>query len=355
MRVLLTGADGYIGAVMGPYLMAAGHIVQGVDIGYYRGGWLYHDVRDRPAVVTKDIRDLTLDDVRGFDAVIHLAELSNDPLGAHNRDNTYDINLRGTLHLAYLARKAGVRRFVYASSCSVYGAGADSVRTEMSEVNPQTAYAECKVMAEEGLADITDETFVITCLRNATAFGASPRMRFDIVLNNLAGLAWTQGRIAMTSDGTPWRPLVHVLDICKAFALTLEAPEDRVRGQIFNVGADEQNYRVREIAEIVAAAFPGCTISFAEPGPDNRSYRVSFAKIRENLPGFACDWSAARGAAELRAVFAHVGMTRETFEAAAFTRLNALKSLVTTGQIDGGFHMRPPATVAASGRMEAAE
>lgn len=342
MRILLTGADGYIGAKMGPYLLSNGYDVRGVDIGYYRAGWLYNDAERRPETVTRDIRDLDLDDLRGFDAVVHLAELSNDPLGAHDRENTYDINFRGTVRLALLAKKARVRRFVYASSCSVYGKGNGSgaALDETAAVDPLTAYAECKVLSEQSLLDIADTDFTVTFLRNATAFGASPRMRFDIVLNNLAGLAWTRREIAMTSDGSPWRPLVHVLDICKAFAMTLKADPDCVQGQIYNVGANDQNYRVRDIAGIVAAEFRGCGLTFGAPGSDNRSYRVRFDKIHAALAGFACDYSAEYGAAELRTMFEYIGLTAEQFNAPSFTRLSALKQLLQSGQIDGKFHFK---------------
>jgi nucleoside-diphosphate-sugar epimerase len=337
MKVLVTGADGYIGSVMTPYLTARGHEVVGLDTGYYRAGWLFDDRQSRPKTLTRDIRDLTAEDLHGFDAVVHLAELSNDPLGAHNPEITYDINFRGSMNVATAAKAAGVERFVYASSCSIYGVGSDAARTESSAPNPQTAYAECKVRCEQGMAELADERFVPTFMRNATAFGASPRMRFDIVLNNLAGLAWTTKKIEMTSDGTPWRPLVHVLDICQSVDLTLRAPADRVRAEAFNVGDDAQNYRVREIAEIVAAAFPGCAISFGAPSADNRSYRVSFEKIQKHLPDFKCRWSAESGAMQLARVFSRIGMPAAVFNGAPFTRLMELKRLLDSGQLDDRF------------------
>jgi nucleoside-diphosphate-sugar epimerase len=338
MKVLVTGTDGYIGSVLAPYLVERGHEVVGLDTGFYRAGWLFDDRRDRPRTLTRDIREVRPEDLAGFDAVVHLAELSNDPLGAHNPEITYDINFRGSMNVAQAAKAAGVERFVYASSCSIYGVGSDAARTETSEPNPQTAYAECKVRCEQGMAALADERFVPTFMRNATAFGASPRMRFDIVLNNLAGLARTTGRIEMTSDGTPWRPLVHVLDICQSIDLTLRAPADRVRGEAFNVGDDAQNYRVRQIAEIVAAAFPGCSISFGAPSADNRSYRVSFEKIRRHLPAFQCQWSAESGALQLARVFDRIGMNAELFTAPPFTRLLELKRLLESGQLDERFN-----------------
>jgi nucleoside-diphosphate-sugar epimerase len=266
MRVLFTGADGYIGAVLGPKLLARGHDVVGLDTGFYRRGWLYDDRRTRPPVVTKDLREVGPSDLTGFDAFIHLAELSNDPLGENDPELTMAINHRGSVALAQKCRTAGIRRFVYASSCSIYGAGGAEVKTETSEVNPQTAYARCKVLVERDLGAMTGPDFTPVFLRNATAYGASPRQRFDLVLNNLAGWAHTIGEIRMTSDGSPWRPLVHVEDICEAIVCALEAPREAVAGEAFNVGSNEQNYRVREIAEIVAATFPGCRLSVGDSG-----------------------------------------------------------------------------------------
>jgi nucleoside-diphosphate-sugar epimerase len=340
MNVLITGADGYIGAVLGPFLMERGHNVAGLDSGFYRNGWLFDDSRRRPAVMTKDIRQIDAADVVDFDAIVHLAELSNDPLGEHDQRLTYDINHRGSVELARTAKAAGVRRFVYTSSCSVYGAGSDEFKTEDSAPNPQTAYARCKVMVERDVRAIADDCFTPVFLRNATAYGASPRMRFDIVLNNLAGFAWTTGEIKMTSDGTPWRPLVHVNDICEAILLALEAPREAVHNQIFNVGSNEQNYRIRDIGEIIAATFPGCVVTYGPKSPDNRSYRVSFDKIRRHLPGFRCRWTAERGAAELHQVFERIAMGKEVFNYRAFTRLQQLKYLLATRQIDQDFYFR---------------
>ncbi|HEV2549697.1 MAG TPA: SDR family oxidoreductase [Stellaceae bacterium] len=340
MNVLITGADGYIGAVLGPFLMERGHNVAGLDSGFYRNGWLFDDSRRRPPVMTKDIRQIDAADVVDFDAIVHLAELSNDPLGEQDQRLTYEINHRGSVELARTAKAAGVRRFVYTSSCSVYGAGSDEFKTEDSAPNPQTAYARCKVMVERDVRAIADDCFTPVFLRNATAYGASPRMRFDIVLNNLAGYAWTTGEIKMTSDGTPWRPLVHINDICEAILLALEAPREAVRNQIFNVGSSEQNYRIRDIAEIVAATFPGCVVTYGPKSADNRSYRVSFDKIRRHLPGFRCRWTAERGAAELRQVFERIAMGKEVFNYRAFTRLHQLKYLLATRQIDEDFYFR---------------
>ncbi|HCF27843.1 MAG TPA: NAD-dependent dehydratase, partial [Cyanobacteria bacterium UBA11049] len=294
MKVLVTGTEGYIGSLLPSLLMQRGHEVIGVDTGFYKVGWLYHGTEVTAKTLNKDIRHITAEDLQGVEAIVHMAELSNDPTGQLSPNITYDINHKGSVRLASLAKTAGIRRFVYMSSCSVYGVATEGDVTEETPVNPQTAYAECKTLVERDLQAMADDSFSPTFLRNATAFGASPRMRFDIVLNNLAGLAWTTKEIKMTSDGTPWRPLVHALDICKAIVCSLEAPRDIVHNQIFNVGDTSNNYQVREIAEIVAQIFTGCQLSFGQNGSDNRSYRVSFDKINKTLPGFKCEWNAQR-------------------------------------------------------------
>jgi nucleoside-diphosphate-sugar epimerase len=341
VRVLLTGVDGYIGAILGPRLLQRGFDVVGLDCGFYRDGWLYNDGGPRPLTLTTDVRRIAPRDVEGFDAIVHLAELSNDPLGELNESTTYAINHQGSVALARACKAAGVARFVYTSSCSVYGAAEDGgERSEEALPNPQTAYARCKVLVERDVGALADPDFSPVFLRNATAFGASPRMRFDIVLNNLAGCAWTAGEIRMTSDGTPWRPLVHVEDICQAIMLALEAPREAVHNEIFNVGDDSQNYRIREIATIVGQVFAGCSISFGRPSGDNRSYRTSFSKIRRHLPEFRCRWSAERGAQQLREIFERVAMTEEMFSFRGFTRLEQLKHLIATRQIDADFYWR---------------
>jgi nucleoside-diphosphate-sugar epimerase len=338
MKVLLTGNGGYIGTVTAPVLMERGHEVVGLDSGFYESGWLYHGVRQIPRQILKDIRQITAEDLAGFDAVVHMAELSNDPIGQLNPEITYKINHQGSVDLAQAARQAGVTRFVYMSSCSVYGVGEEGeIKTEESVLRPQTAYAECKTLVERDLQPMAGDDFSPTFLRNATAYGASPRQRFDIVLNNLSGLAWTTGKIAMTSDGTPWRPLAHILDIAEAVACALDAPRETVHNQIYNVGDSRQNYRVREIAEIVAEAFPGCELSFGVGDKDNRSYRVSFDKIATRLPGFACRRDAQFGARQMREVFERIGMTREVFEAPPYTRLKMIQQLLKTSQIDADF------------------
>jgi nucleoside-diphosphate-sugar epimerase len=328
MKVLFTGADGYVGSLLGRYLMERGIDAVGLDTGYYRQGWLYPMGGRRPEVITKDIRDITADDLKGFDAIAHLAELSNDPLGQQDPGLTHEINHGGTLALANNARKAGVKRFVYMSSCSVYGVGSpDSILDESSPVNPQTAYAECKAKVERDLVPMAGDDFEPCFLRNATAYGASPRQRFDIVLNDLCGLAWTSGEIKLLSDGTPWRPLVHALDMCQAVHLSLTAPGSQIRGQIFNVGSNDQNYRVIEIAQIVADEFPGCKLTVGTQSADNRSYRVNFDKIQKVLPGFKCEWTAQKGAKQMHEMFERIAMTEGDFRAPPYTRLKMLMKL----------------------------
>lgn len=333
MRVLVTGTEGYLGCLTAEELLRGGHEVIGVDTGYYKHGWLYPGLEHTPETLALDIRRLEGRHLEGVDAIVHMAELSNDPIGDLIGDVTYDINHHGSVHLAETARAAGVERFVYMSSCSVYGV-ADGTVDETSPVSPQTSYARCKALVERDVSALATDAFSPSFLRNATAFGASPRMRFDIVLNNLSGLAWTSGKIAMTSDGSPWRPLVHALDIAKAIRMTLESPRERVHGEIFNVGSEANNYRVRDIAEIVAAEFPGCELTFGEPSVDNRSYRVAFDRIREVLPGYDTDWDAKAGAVQLHRIFESIDLDAATFTGRGHTRLAQIEHLMRTSQVD---------------------
>jgi len=341
MRILITGTEGYIGSVMGPKIAELGHDVVGLDSGFYREGWLYNTKYSYlPPCVGKDIRHITTDDLKGFEAVVHLAELSNDPLGQLHEAVTYQINHAGSVELAKKCKAAGVSRFVYTSSCSVYGVGSDDFKSEESEPNPQTAYARCKVLVEQDVSKLADDSFSPTFLRNATAFGLSPRMRFDIVLNNLAGLACSTKEIRMISDGSPWRPLVHVLDICDAVACTLDAPRTVVHNEVINVGDSGQNYRVREIAQIVSDAFPGCGLTMGSSNGDNRSYRVSFDKIKTLFPKFKCRRDATAGAHQFRELFERIQMPADVFEFRAFTRLKQIEHLINTGQVDQGLFWR---------------
>jgi nucleoside-diphosphate-sugar epimerase len=342
MRILVTGVDGYIGAVLTPKLAADGHDVIGVDTGLYREGWLYTtNATQWPTTLVMDIRHLRPEHLEGVDAVVHLAELSNDPLGQFDLGLTHRVNHGGSLRLAELAKAAGVERFVYTSSCSVYGAGGDHLRTEESETDPQTAYAECKILVERDLSAMADDNFSPTFLRNATAYGPSPRMRFDIVLNNLSGHAWTTGTIHMTSDGSPWRPIVHVADICDAIRAAVTAPRQAVHDEIFNVGRNDANHRVKEIAEIVAEEFPECQLSLGSNDGDTRSYRVSFDKVTSALPGFVATRDAALGAKQLHTIFQRIELDEDRFLGRGHTRLKALEHLFATGQVDHDLFWTP--------------
>jgi nucleoside-diphosphate-sugar epimerase len=337
MRVCVTGNDGYLGSLLTPELIKCGYDVIGLDAGFYKERMLYHTGSTTPLTIVKDLRQIEPGDLKGVDAVVHMAELSNDPIGQLAPHITYEINHKGSVHLAELARKAGITRFVYMSSCSVYGVAEGEDVTEESSVNPQTAYAICKTLVERDVKPLARKGFSPAFMRNATAYGASPRMRFDIVLNNLAGLAWTTKEIKMTSDGTPWRPLVHGLDISRAIIAVLQAPTEAIHNEVFNVGDTSHNYRVREIAETVAETFPGCQLTFGPPSPDNRSYRVSFEKIRKHLPGFRCAWDARRGAKQLYDLFKRIDMPSEVFQHRTFTRLKQIEYLIRTQQIDENF------------------
>jgi nucleoside-diphosphate-sugar epimerase len=336
-RILVTGAEGYLGSLLAPELIRQGYEVVGLDTGFYTERTLYRDSGMTPLTLAKDLRHIRVEDLKDVDAVVHMAELSNDPAGQLAPAITYEINHKGSVHLAELARKGGVKRFVYMSSCSVYGVSKGDDVTEQSCVDPQTVYAICKTLVERDVKQLATKEFSPTFMRNATAYGASPRMRFDIVLNNLAGLAWTTKEIKMTSDGTPWRPLVHGLDIVQAIVAVLQAPSEAIHNEVFNIGETSHNYRVREIAEIVGEVFPGCRVSFGAPGQDNRSYRVSFEKIRKHLPEFKCVWDAQRGAKQLYDLFKRIEMTKEVFEYRTFTRLKQLEHLIRTQQIDPQF------------------
>lgn len=336
MRVLVTGHHGYIGSVLMPLLADAGVEAVGLDndlferctfgAGPRAGSWVS---------IAKDLRDVERRDLEGFDAVVHLAALSNDPLGDLNPELTYAINLEGSLRLARLAKEAGVKRFLFSSSCSNYGASGDRLLDEEAELAPLTPYAISKVRLEEALGRLADDRFSPVYLRNATAYGASPRLRVDLVLNNLVAWAVTTGKIVLQSDGTPWRPIVHVEDICRAFLLLLAAPRETVHDQAFNIGASAENYRIRELATIVGETIPGCEVTFAEgAGPDARNYRVSSDKLARAFPEFQLKWNARTGARELYEAYRGGAMTRELFDGPRFKRLGHLKALLAAGEVD---------------------
>lgn len=335
MRVLLTGHLGFIGAVMGPMLSRAGHDVVGVDTGYF-ADCTFGERDGGFAERRADIRDLQADDLEGFDAVVHLAALSNDPVGDLEPQQTYDINHHASVRLAEAAKAAGVRRFLYASSCSVYGkAGTDAPLDETAPFAPASPYAESKVAVEADVAPLADEAFCPVFLRNATAYGWSPQLRTDIVLNDLVASAVLTGEVLVKSDGTPWRPIVHVEDICRAFLAALEAPAEAVCGQALNVGRDEENYQVADIAALVADAVPDATVVITgEAGPDPRSYRVDFGKIGEVLPSFQPVWTAADGARQLVKEYRRVGLDQRTY-AERSKRLPVLKAHLAAGRLDG--------------------
>ncbi|MFI6938008.1 NAD-dependent epimerase/dehydratase family protein [Streptomyces sp. NPDC050418] len=334
MRVLLTGHQGYLGTVMAPVLAAAGHEVVGLDAGLFADCVLGPRPADPPGHRV-DLRDVTAEHVAGVDAVIHLAALSNDPLGSLAPQLTYDINHHASVRLARLAKEAGVRRFLYASTCSVYGAaGGGELVGEDAPLRPVTPYAESKVRVEDDLRALADDGFSPVFLRNATAFGYSPRLRADIVLNNLVGHALLSGEVLVLSDGTPWRPLVHAADIARAFTAALDAPREAVHARAFNIGSETNNVTVAEIAEQVAEAVTGAKVVITgETGADPRSYRVDFSAFRAAIPGFDCQWTVKRGALELADAYRAFGMNREDFEH-RYTRLAVLRAASEAGTVD---------------------
>lgn len=335
MRVLVTGHNGYIGSVMVPVLQEAGHDVVGLDTFYFEDCTLKADEAPVPAL-RRDIRDVQPRDLEGFEAVVHLAALCNDPLGDLHPEWTRDINHLASVHLARVARDAGVRRYLYASSCSMYGAsGGDASLTEEAPLRPITAYAVSKVRTEEDVSKLADATFSPVFMRNATAYGTSPRLRADVVLNNLVCWAHTTGRIRLLSDGSSWRPIVHVQDISRAFAAALTAPREVIHNQAFNVGGSAENYQVRDLAEIVRTVVPGCSVEYADGAvSDPRSYRVDFSKLGRAFPDLELGWNAAAGAKDLYAALRAAGITLADFQGRTYIRLAQIKHLLDDGRLD---------------------
>ena len=333
LRVLVTGAEGYVGRRLAPFLATQDFEVHGWDAGFFVGQDLFS--ADRSAVHWRrwDIRDVNADELRGFDAIVHLAELSNDPLGELNPELTRAINQNGTARLAKAARDAGVRRFLYFSSCSVYGEGGAEPCSESTEPRPQTEYARCKVGSEQALVALASSDFTAVLFRNATVYGPSPAMRFDLVVNHLSACAHTRGCIELTSDGTPWRPLLHIEDLCHATVLGLGAQASVVRGRVFNIGGDEENYTVREIAEAVQHVYPDCPIHFGNRGADRRDYRVTFGRAQAEL-GFRPRRSLREAIGELAALYRRADLIMEHFEEPPYFRVKQIRALIATGQLD---------------------
>jgi nucleoside-diphosphate-sugar epimerase len=334
MRILVTGHRGYIGTILVPMLLAEGHEVVGLDSDLYQRCTFGGPPADVTAI-RKDVRDVEPSDLEGYDAVVHLAGLSNDPLGDLNPTLTYDINHEGSVRLAILAKEAAVPRFVFSSSCSNYGAAGDEILTEESPFRPVTPYGVSKVRVEQDVSQLADERFSPTFLRNATAYGVSPRLRFDLVLNNLVAWAFTTGVVALKSDGTPWRPIVHVEDIARAFIAVLHAPRERVHNQAFNVGRTSENYRIRDLAAIVQDTVPGSHVDFAkDAGPDTRCYRVNCDKLPRTVPEFRPTWDARQGARELYDAYCRVGVRLKDFEGPRYRRVDHIKRLIAAGILD---------------------
>lgn len=334
MKVLVTGHKGYIGTCLVPMLLAEGFDVAGLDSDLFRECTFDGEIASIPETI-KDVRNVTEADVEGFDAIIHLAGLSNDPLGDYDSSLTDEINHKASVRIAELAKKVGVRRFVFASSCSNYGAAGDNFLSEDAAFNPVTPYGISKVDVERAVGPLANEHFSPTFLRASTAYGMSPRIRFDLVINNLTAWAFTTGRVYLKSDGTPWRPLVHVEDICRAYIATIKAPVELVHNKAFNVGSTTENYRISELAKIVESVVPGCRVEFApDAGPDKRCYRVDCNYIARTLHDFKPQWTARRGVEQLYEAFKRVGLTLDDFEGERFKRIAHIKKLVRTGSLD---------------------
>jgi len=340
MRVLVTGHTGYIGSKLTPMLLDAGHEVSGLDTDLFRDCTFTDSLADVPNI-EKDVRDVVASDLEGFDAVIHLAALSNDPLGDYDPGLTESINDRASVEIAKYAKEAGVSRFLFASSCSNYGSAGEDFMTEDSRLDPITPYGVSKVAVERAVGPMADDSFCPVFLRASTAYGVSPRLRFDLVLNNLVAWAFTTGKVLLKSDGSPWRPVVHVEDICRAYLAFLDTPADIVSGQAYNIGTTTENYQIRDLAETVAEVVPNCEVSLADDAaPDKRCYRVDCNKIAKEVPGFKPQWTIRRGAEELYESYKRVGLTLEDFEGQRFQRIAHVKHLIDRGLLDRSLRWR---------------
>jgi nucleoside-diphosphate-sugar epimerase len=339
-KILVTGHNGYIGSVVTPYLQSLGHDVHGLDTGYFRDCTMVPDSGTAPAT-WKDIRDLTVDDVRGFEAVVHLAALSNDPIGNLRGDWTEQINHCSTVRLAELCKEAGVRRFLFSSSCIMYGASQTADVTEESPLDPKTVYARSKVLSERALRELADDRFSPVFLRNGTIYGVSPRMRFDTVFNDLLAAAVTTGKVVLYSDGKPWRPVIHVKDVARAFATVLEAPLVDIHNQAFNTGANHLNHQIIDLAQIAVQTVPGCALEVrGEPGADQRTYRADFTKFACTFPQFEWQWTAQKGAHELYGTFQSIGLSHDIYVDRRFTRLKWLNHLLESEELTDSLRWR---------------
>lgn len=339
MKILISGIEGYLGSVMSGVLQERGHTLKGIDTGFFRESLLISPVY-QPPVIHTDTRNVSVSQLQGYDAVIHLADLSNDPLGMIDEKVTREINYTGAVDFARKAKKAGVKRYIFGSSCSIYGTQSEELANEESETNPQTMYAQCKLDVEKELLKLADTSFTPVILRCATIYGVSPRMRFDLVINKLVGDAYLYNKISLDNGGKQWRPVVHILDVSQAFACAVEAPKNKVHKEIFNVGSRNGNYLVSDFGAMIKEEFPNCVIRVNASNNDTRSYKVSFEKIHRLLPGFSSRHDVRSGIMELHKKYKEIGLTKDLFNSYHFTRLKQIQHLLKSQKIDDSFHWK---------------